>query len=962
MAKSHKSLTLLSAISLTLSLQAQVNNSLPGASADSVINGSEITNCLSCTQVKDRLSSATRFEFKGHLPTNELSVYDYLQGRVSGLDIISASDGPGKDAQATLRGANLYGGRSPLIVIDGIPQISTDRAFNQLKKFSEDIRSLIPVALEDIQSIEVLKDGASISLYGAEGADGVILIETKKGGAKKLGLTYECNQSYVQEPSYFPMLNGKEYCMYQAEAWHNYDPSSSFPEEISYDPNFSEYYNYSANTDWVKSVSQPGYASGNLLSFYGSNKKSRYYGSINYQDQKGTVINTKYNRVAGRLNFEHYFTSKLTGALNLAYTHDKFNGNPFGPNQKTVLEKAFEKAPNMSIWEYDAAGNPTGSYFSPDYNYQGRANSDFNPSAVAYFGSAVNKFDVFLATAHIQYRLNKWVQFKESFTYNNTSGNSDVLLPGEAITTTYPDTRNNTDLDMKRYRNQLQACFRIPLKGYGNDSLSGTISWIRQYRNVSEVSEYNDYYNYIAFNGKEYTIEEDNHAVYALADYTSHNRYLINAHARIESAPANNDSWDKFYGVSAGWRFSEESFMKNLQFPGYGVIRAGWNFSDYHPNFDTYYLDVVPDDETRKASSFHAGLDLGLWNDKIRLMMDYYTQKTEVHQHDLWYYIIYGDYSVLVGTNTGYSIKNSGWEFALDYRIIRNKSWNWSMQFNISHNHQYTTDLADYHLNNGKYDIVDNGKYFTYLKNNKSVGSIYGLKNLGVYSTDQDAVARDKDGNVLYDDDGNVKMMSFEGFPFVKGGDTRYKDVNYDGNINNDDLMCLGNVYPKYTGGFGSTVQYQNLSLTFNFHYRLGYKIINDAAMATEGLFSRNNMSKKVLNRWRMQGQHTENMLPRPYIYHNNNFAGSDLYVKSGNFVRLNYISLGYRFSPEICRKLRVGDLSMSLSAQRMLTFSKYDGLDPEIEMGSDDLYWQNKDEFRAIPPKIYTLSVRVTI
>jgi TonB-dependent SusC/RagA subfamily outer membrane receptor len=787
MTKTKLRLSLWTVITMIPGFQAQ-DALAQSTSGDSLKHLPEDRNCLWCESQNGRLSSADRFDFIGLSPTNELSVYDYLQGRVSGLDIISASDGPGKDAQATLRGANLYGGGSPLIVIDGIPQISTDRAFNQLKQSSEDIRSLIPVALEDIQSIEVLKDGASLSLYGAEGADGVILIKTKKGGAKKLGLTYECNQSYVQEPSYFSMLNSKEYCQYQAEVWHNYNPSGSVPEEISFDQDFAGYYNYSANTDWVKTVSQPGYGSGNFLSLYGSNTKNRYYASVNYQDQKGTVINTKYNRIAGRLNFEHYFTPKLITALDLSYTQDKFNGNPFGPDQKSVLEMAFEKAPNMSIWEYDAAGNPTGSYFSPGYNYQGSTDNYFNPVAVSNLGSAIDKLNMLAVSGHIQYQLSKWLQLRETFTYNNTSANSDLLLPGEAITATFPDTWNYTDVGINRYRNQLQACFGIPLKNSRKDSLNGSISWIREYRNVSEE---NNYHFYTGNNMENSSVSESNHAIIATANYNMRNRYLLNAHVRIESTPNNKNTWDNFYGAAAGWRFSQETFMKNLQFPGDGMIRVSWNFSDYHPNMDSHYtFDMLMSDEKRKTTSFDVGADLNLWNNKIHLKANYYLQKTKIDRSENLDYI-----SPLAYVFAGFNLNGKGMEYTLESQIVRNKNWSWSMQFNISHHHQYISKPAGY-LTLDRYGYADNGKYATYVRNNKPAGSIYGFRNLGVYSTDQDAIARDKDGNIINDTEGNMLMMSCNDYPFA-GGDTRYGDVNYDGIIDNKDLVYLGNSYPK---------------------------------------------------------------------------------------------------------------------------------------------------------------------
>jgi TonB-linked SusC/RagA family outer membrane protein len=804
----------------------------------------------------------------------------------------------------------------------------------------------VPVSIEDIRSVEVLKDGSSTSLYGAEGVDGVILIETKKGSPQKMRLTYQFNQSIIKEPSFMPMLSGDEYIIYQLEAYHNAG-ISEIPPEIAYDRDYAGFYNYSANTDWLKAVTQTGYASNHYLSIFGGNKKNRYYGSINYLDQRSTIINTGYNRLLSRLNFEHYFTKKLTLALNLDYANNKYNGNvviedEFGYG-KDILEMAFIKAPNMSIWEYDAEGNRTGDYFVPSENYQGNGRDYFNPVAVSESGNSTSTMNGLLTTVYLQYDFKNWLRFRESFSYNRSSAVSKAYLPSSTLSSDpfnmAADIRNKSDLGYEQFRNEIQAFVKTPFKDEKKNMLNGTFTWIMQDENYSIKPENIDpFYN---------APEQNRNAAVSSLYYKLLDRYILNVNTRIEFFSIDHDknTWDNHYGISTKWCFSNEPFFKKFQFLDNGIIHAGWSFSEYHPdaNFPAYYTN-----HNYETKTYNLGLELGILNDRIHFITDFYNKKTEVADY-YWF-----DPSAVL------KMRNKGWECMVDYEIIQQKNLDWRVQFNIAYNNQILLKVPD-DINNNESATLRNGNYVSYLFENESPGSIYGLLYEGVYPTDQDAVALDKDGNILVDGVGTPIMLSYTsdaGKYTFQGGDAKYRDKNYDGIIDENDMVYLGNSYPKFTGGFGSTIRFKNLSLTCNFHYRSGYKIINQVSIASEGLNYKYNQNTNELKRWRVQGQQETGMLPRAYIDHTANNLGSDLYVENGSFIRMNFISLGYNFKSEICQKIHIKDLFLSLSAQRLFTFSKYNGLDPETEMGS----WLNKDEIRVYPPKIYTISIRITI
>jgi len=920
-------------VCLAFHLQAQVVVETDKPVKDTIHTNAAIVPGLSYTKEGNKTLLSTKIDFTKLQFSNEIQVMDLLQGRISGLDIIGASGNPGNSAQATLRGERMDGMNSPLIVIDGIPQPSHDNLFNQNNYNGEDIQNLLPVSVADILSVEVLKDGVSTALYGPEGNNGVILIETKKGKAQPFSLTYEFNQSMVQKPSFKPMLTGEEYVMYQLEAWHNDRGVFDLPEELSYQPGDADYYNYSANTNWLKEVTQTGWASNHHLNLSGGNKKTRYYASANYVDQKGTVINTGYNQLLGRLNLEHSFTKKLTLALHLNYGTNKYDGNviPDTNNARDVLTMAFVKAPNMSVLQYDAQGKPTGNFFIPNGNYEGY--NYYNPVAVSELGNSTASFSELRTTAWLQYEITKWFRLRESYSYNQSDKESKAALPlsiyRSEIGYNPQDIDSQSSLNFKHLANEFEASIRIPFKNENKNLLNGTFSWIGQ----------NDERQY--FHRWPYRINKN--AAVSSIYYKLLDRYSLNVNTRMESVdydPGKSDK-NRHKGISAAWQFTNESFLKNSQLISNGLIHAGYSVSKYDPYVYTMKDYVIYDSQNRfNTQSAEAGFELNLFDNRLYYRADYYTKETDKYLSPL---------DVL-------KLKNKGWEYMAEYTLIDRKDLKLRLNLNRAHNERsylYVPKLN----NHGRNVNVYTGEYYHFAEAGESMGSFYGFRYLGVYASDADAVVRDKSGQPIYGLNSDVPLRMTIGGTTVQGGDARYDDVNHDGKIDQLDLVKLGNFLPRFTGGFGGTLKYKNLSLTCNFHYRSGYQIINQGAFVSEGRDSRNNLSRNVLNRWRVQGQQGEDLLPRAseYIY----WLGSDRYVEDGDFFRLNYIHLNYQFNQAFCQQIKIKELALSLSAQRAYTRTNYSGLDPEITMSADNEMY--KDQTRAYPPQVYTLSVKVT-
>jgi hypothetical protein len=526
--------------------------------------------------------------------------------------------------------------------------------------------------------------------------------------------------------------------------------------------------------------------------------------------------------------------------------------------------------------------------------------------------------------------MNTWLQLRESFSFNASSTHSDAHVPTSVILGwsdwIFADTCPQSSIKSIRFRNELQTILKLPVKNENRNTLDGYMTWISQHEDMN-------YNEAEGFESLDNTMRK-NAAVLSL-QYRFLNRYLLTANSRAEYFKSGDfNTWDNYYGISAGWRFSSEKFMDGLAMLENGIIHAGWSYSDYHPFLD--YRVILTEVTTQSTKSFDAGTNLTLFSNRIQLGVSWYWKEFETtyNLHMPW-----------ISGSLDYDY--AGFELTTALEMVKTRNLLWEFNFNITYANQKINANPEISM------ILD--KQFPIQK----YGSIYGLINEGIYGTDDEATATDEDGNVILDENSEPVMMSYMNYYSYKAGDVKYRDVNYDGIINEDDLVYLGSSFPKFTGGFGSTLRFKNVSLTCNFHYRTGYKIINYAGLTMESADNRDNMSAAILNRWRTS--ESPGSYPRAYLDHPANALPSDRYVKSGDFVKLNYVNLSYEVRPEICRKIHLTGLILSASIQRLFTLTEYNGMDPEIDINYGP-YNMNMESIRTLPSKIMTFSLQLTI
>lgn len=964
-----------------------------------VVAEARSANNLTNISDRDKAGASVKIDLMEMQDAGITSAADALQGKISGLDIISASGDPGAGSQLVIRGLSSMGNNQPLIVIDGVPQFKIERGSIDLSSAdSEDISNLVNIALQDIKSIEVLKDAASTAIYGSRGADGVLLIETHKGRMGKVQFDFQYKNNYSVQPSAIPMLNGDEYIMLQLEEWHNAYGFFNLDREIAYDKDYNQFYNYSANTNWLEEITQNGSSNDYYFSVSGGGEKTRYFTSFGYLDETGTTINTGYSRFSSRINLDYFLSRNLLFQINFNYTSSlrernvELQGSHWQP--RNIREMAYIKSPNMSVYEYDAHGELTGEYFTPIQSYQGDGVTYFNPVAVANLGSMDEEFTKLENTFMLQYRLNDWITMRGTVSFQYAGTKDKRFLPYNAIGADWLNWQINKAGEGNNLNQSIQTktqvAFSSPFENKDHE-LSGAITWATDQSShkwmfiesaKTPSTDIKDPSVDAAINWIG-TGSGENLLVSGLSNinYKYLDRYLVQANVRADahSSFGANNRWGLFYGLFVGWRFSEELFLEGLTWLNESMLRASYGVSgrqpsDVYARFATYestrigsYINSPAISATsvqlnnlrwETISSWNIGGEINLFKDKLYVEGDFYGKTSTDILFPFYQIPLTSGFDQLRFLNGG-EMTNKGWELMADFKAFSNKDWLLSFNLNLSHNSNAFSKLPE-NFNTERSTSIGNGQYPLRVVEGEPIGSFFGFRYLGVFPTDEDAVAKDAEGNILYDSEGDAIPMKYADSYIFQGGDPIYEDINKDGKIDINDAVYIGDSNPDFLGGFGTSVSYQNWNFSMSFHYRLGFDIINGIALQTQGMNSKDNQSKAVLNRWRTHGQNEEGLLPRAYMFHPANNLGSDRYVEKGDFVRLNNIKLSYTLSKELCNMLGVRKANVALSARKLYTWTGYTGQDPEIGQNASDPFWIGVDNARTPPPRIFTFSIGV--
>ncbi|MVN91996.1 SusC/RagA family TonB-linked outer membrane protein [Mucilaginibacter aquatilis] len=916
------------------------------------------------------------------------SIDQAIQGRLPGVDIAANSGDPGAGMQIRIRGTStINGSTNPLIVLDGMPydtSIPTD--FNFGTADEQGYASLLNIAPADIQDISVLKDAAATAVWGSRAANGVLIINTKRGRVGSPQVTYTMRATASRQPNAIPMLTGDQYSQLIPEEVMNRTGTplnTQTVKEFLYDPSDRYYYNnYSNNTDWIGAITRTGIMHDHNLSLSGGGEKARYFSSVSYLNQRGTTLGTALNRVTTRINLDYNVSDRIKFRTDVSYTHSNTD-KVYNDDARSI---AYQKMPNMSIYEINSLGNNTGNYLSPLQNIQGSYPGTFNP--VALLSSGINnivgerivphftlQYDIvpnlFRATADVQ------------FDINNTKNRSFLSQIATGLPVSDLNVNRAFDGDVDQFSIQTKTNFIYTPRLNEKHNFTGLVSFITndskatvlqsESSNSGSVFLQDPSVDTRVLNLRSSLGQTRSVAALINAQYGFLDRYIVNFALRTDGnskfGPVHR--WGLFPSISTRWRISGEPFMRKLTFFDDLSLRASYGKSGNEPKnnytfFNTYgnyaydYLGssavYSQNIELRNlrwetVTGQNVGLTFSMLKSRINVDIDLYRNRTtDLFFNDLQLPGISGFSKINMNVGT---MDNQGWEVNLNTVAVRGKKLMVEMNFNIANNTNIIRSISPYYPST-KGDITTNGSYKTILQINNPFGSFYGFRYKGVYQDQAATVATNANGQPIVGLDGVPLQMRFN-YPATdyvfKPGDAMYEDINHDGNIDYKDVVYLGNGNPKFTGGFGPTITINgNFKLNAFFAFRYGYQLVNGTRMQTSNMYGFNNQSTEVLKRWRNEGDDTD--VPRALYNDGYNWLGSDRYVENGSFIRLRSVTARYNFTKRMLTKVGVRSASVYFTAENLLTFTKYTGQDPEVSVRGSDPFRVATDNSMTPPTR----------
>ncbi|MBR3454598.1 MAG: SusC/RagA family TonB-linked outer membrane protein [Bacteroidaceae bacterium] len=935
------------------------------------------------------------------------TVDEALQGRISGLDIVANSGNLGAGTSMRLRGVSSINGNSePLIVVDGnVFESDYKNGFDYASATEDQFAELLNVNPEDIQSITVLKDAAATAIWGSQGANGVIEIKTKRGQRGKTKVQYSYRLSATYQPKGMRLLNGDHYTMLLKEEYYNptLSEASADIREINYDPSYSEYEMYNNNTDWVDAVSKVGWLQSHYVSITGGGEKANFRISGGYDHQTGTVIRQKLDRFTTRVALDYFVSDriKFQTNFNMTYTDNHKNYQGSGGD---LLSIAYQKMPNLSIYEQDANGNDLSDYYHVLPSVSSQLNDQrnlVNPIALAY--EATNDESTYQIEPEFKLNYNLLglddsshrLVYEGKVVFNIFNRYNDQFYPASLVTSGWSNTNNNRTSASSSKSTAITTQHRLTFTPHFNNENHSLMAMAQfQMTDGSSKSQNNVVYGLPSSNMKSTTAEGiistmstgagqwRNVYLTFSAHYAYKGKYMADFSVRRDGSTKFGDEyrWGNFPALSFRWNASDEPFMKKIKWLSMLSVRPGWGVVGNQPGseylyFSRYgntssYVDkgaIIPSNirlsnlHWEEKETWNVGFDLGLFDNLITADFNIYTQMTS----DLLMANINipssSGFTALSWQNVG-NMRNNGWEFNINgNRIIRKGKFSVDFNVTFANNRNEITKMDDTVLDNLNKDFsYNNGSYLTRIQLNNAFGSIYGFRYKGAYqyskysetevpgvSGPNAPVARDENGNVVIDKNGLTVPMVFNydnttnTYAYeFKGGDAIYEDINHDGNINELDIVYLGSSLPKVTGGFGFKINFGNFRWNNQFTFRAGNKVVNMARMNAESMYNNRNQSTAVNWRWRVEGDIAQ--IPRALYNEGYNWLASDRFVEDASFLRLNYSQLSYNFDPQLVKKWGLSSLSINLSAHNLFCLTGYSGADPEVGYGGLSVSYDN--------------------
>jgi TonB-dependent starch-binding outer membrane protein SusC len=841
-----------------------------------------------------------------------------LQGQVAGVTVTQSTGAPGEEVSIRIRGEGTIGNNSPLFIVDGVP--------------SRDISFLNP---SDVQSMTVLKDASAASIYGSRASAGVIVITTKTGASRKpsFDLSYYTG---IQRATNLPtMLNSTQYMNKVEEAWNNSGITGTNP--YTADKTRTDL----ANTNWLDELFTSGKSQNLQLTASGGNDKIQYLmsGGLNKQDGIIVYANDRYQRLNFRTNINAGLTDRFNVGTNLLLSYanqDKLSSKGDAPG---IIRHALIRPPVIGVLKdpsdptYSAADPFTDLPFfaTPWDNNNNRYEFGANPVALAYFAN--DKRDNFktFGNVYAEYALLPALKFRSNLgldlnlrhnkalnqNFGDDNGGGSALDQGtgrqnrptglnedrgQETTVTWNNTLNYTRESEKHDLSALVGSEYI-------DNYSSSIGASRQrFDYVRENFQYLNYGGTADQNNAGSASEWKLFSMFTSATYMFDTRYMVTGTFRADASSrfAESNKWGYFPSVSAGWRISNESFMRNVGWLSDLKLRASTGKLG-NQEIDNYaFLTLLrrqgdqylisrygnPDLKWETTTQNDIGLDVGMMSNKLYLSVDYFVKNTSDILLPISLPSIVGNVSPTI-VNAG-EVSNKGFELALSFKNNRG-----AFNYGINGNVATVTNMVE-KLHPNLPSIVGD---VSRTEAGHPLGAFYGYVMEGIYQNQAEI---------------NTYLFGTLN-PADKPGDIKFRDLNGDGVINDNDRTFIGNPIPKLSYGLNLSADHRRFDFVVFFQGVGGVDKYNDAKQITDYDSRPFNHSTAVLGAW--NGEGTSNTIPRTTFNDNGSSKKSSIFVEDASYFRLKNIEVGYNLSPT--RRFYV-------SGQNLWTVTNYTGLDPE--------------------------------
>lgn len=863
-------------------------------------------------QKKENLTGAVASMNAEKLATRPVSsLSSALAGEMAGVTAVQTSGAPGgQNASITVRGQNSVNVASPLVIVDGVPG------------------SMNVINPAEIESVTVLKDAASAAIYGVQAANGVILITTKKGKTGKTTVSYNATFSWSSLLSKLDLVDAYGYAYLYNEAYLNDHPGATKPFS---DETVEKYRTGKLpSTDWYKeALTGSGFEHQHNLSLSGGNDKTTYNMYLGYLSQDGVTKDIDYNRINARMNITSQINKYITLGLNASGYRGTKQDAWAGYTQ--VIQGMSRSHPTDPV--YDEDGNFKYVGVDNPVAVQGRDKTGWKKTIdqeVFLIGSAEIKPIKDLSIKGV-YSWRNWTQdqlgFKKTWgygTYNSGQREGYVrnynydYLTGQ-ILVNYNKSFGDHNLGVLAGMESYDVKYRYVTadrKGGGNNNLDESLNTL----DASSQKNSNG--------GTEMT----RLSYFGRLQYNYAGKYLFEANVRRDASSRfpKDSRWGTFPAFSAGWRISEEAFMKNVDWLSNLKLRLGWGktgneelkSSDLYPAVPTYaygsymfgnslystaYESRLVNDQLKWATvtNYELGIDAGFLNNKLTMELSVYKKKT----NDMLLYLpLQGVIGLSAPAQNVGSVENRGFELVLGHNNRIGKDWSYNLSLNMGYNKNEIIDMAgtDGPIDNG-YGGTDDTQWNI---EGYGVSSYYGYVADGLFRTEEEL----KKGPLRT---GNEKL-----------GDIRYKDLDDDGKITAADRKIIGNKMPKWTGGFNFRVGYKNFELSGLLQGAFDAKRYYNGE-ASYAFFNNASCLNKHWDRW--SEENPNGNFPRLSLTSQTNYAFSSFWLQDASYVRMKNLTLAYTLPSEVISRIGLSFAQVYLTGENLFTISGLDkGLDPE--------------------------------